>query len=369
MEKFIENESLKKFFQPPNIGELIKGTMIIKEKASLFLDLGSFGTGVIQGQEFIRAKSFLKDKEPGDEISAKITNIDNDQGYIELSLAEARKELDWIQTKEIKKTGESFLVKISKANKGGLMAEIGDILAFLPVSQLSPENYPRVEDGDQSKILQELQKFIGQEMKVKILTLDAKQKTIILSEKKAKLEKTKQALESYKIGDVVQGEITGVVDFGAFMKFLPSESLVKENPSAKEENSIEGLIHVSELDWQLIQDPRKVIKSGEKVKAKIIDISNGKVSLSLKALKQDPWEKVEKKYKKGETAKGEVVKFNPFGAFIKLSPEIQGLIHISEFEDQEKMQKALKIGKKYNFKILLVDPKEHRINLKLILEK
>jgi len=198
--------------------------------------------------------------------------------------------------------------------------------------------------------LRELQKFIGQTLEVKIFDLDLRTGKLILSEKVKEAEKIREILKNYKVGDVVKGEITGVVDFGAFMKF-------GEN--------LEGLIHISELDWQLIEDPSEVVKVGEKFKAKIIEISGEKVSLSLKALKEDPWLDIEKRYKKGDIVSGKVTKFNPFGAFVQITPEIQGLIHISEFGTRSKMEEKLKIGKKYNFQILEIRPEEHKMSLKL----
>jgi len=241
-------------------------------------------------------------------------------------------------------------VSISGANKGGLLTEVSGVPAFLPVSQLLPENYPRVEKGDSMKILQELQKFVGKDLKVKIFDLDARQGKLILSEKAKENEKIKEMLKKYKLGDVVEGEITGVTDFGVFIKF----------------NDLEGLIHISELDWQLIEDPADIVKIGDKAKAKIISINEDKVSLSLKALKQDPWQDIEGQFKKGEVVKGKVTKFNPYGAFVELAPKIQGLIHISEFGTKTKMQEVLKIGEKYKFQVLSLDPKKHRMSLKLI---
>jgi len=169
-------------------------------------------------------------------------------------------------------------------------------------------------------------------------------------------------LKKYEIGDVVETEVTGIVDFGVFVKFLPSEALAKEGSI----QTLEGLIHISELDWQLIENPSEIVKLGQKIKAKIIDISNGKVSLSLKALKKDPWKDIKEKYKKGDIVKGEVTKFNSFGVFIKISPQIQGLCHVSEFGSQKKMEETLKTGEKHDFKILLIEPLEHRMTLKLL---
>ncbi|TFG35895.1 MAG: S1 RNA-binding domain-containing protein, partial [Parcubacteria group bacterium] len=259
---------------------------------------------------------------------------------------------------------ETITVKISGANKGGLLAEVSGIPAFLPVSQLLAEHYPKVEKGDSAKILKELQVFMGREMEVKIFDLDPRQGKLILSEKAKENEKTKELIKKYSVGDVVEGEITGITDFGVFIKFPIS--------SDKDESNLEGLIHISEMDWKLIENTNDVVKAGEIVSAKIISIANDKISLSLKALKKDPWLEVENTYKKGDVIEGEVTKFNPYGAFVQImsdnqeiSPKIQGLCHISEFGTKDKMESSLEVGKKYKFQILSIDTKEHRMSLKM----
>ncbi|MFC1663711.1 30S ribosomal protein S1 [Patescibacteria group bacterium] len=358
MEKNLEQNNL---LRPPRMGEIMEGKIIGVAKKSVFLDLGAWGTGIIYGREFSEAKNTLRDLKIGDSLLVKIIELENEEGYVELSVKEADKEITWENLRKSKEKGELLKVKILGANKGGLLAEVSGIPAFLPVSQLSSENYPKVEDADKSEILKALQKFIGKELKIKIFDLSSGEQKLILSEKAKETEKIKKILKNYKVGDVIEGQITDVVDFGAFIKFLPSDKKTKDK-----DPELEGLIHISELDWQLIENPSEVVKVGEKVKAKIIDISNNKVSLSLKALKKDPWEKIEKKYKKGDIVKGKVTKFNPFGAFVQISPKIQGLIHISEFGSQEKMAEALEVGKKYDFKILSLDSKEYKISLELI---
>jgi len=356
-----KNDLLK----PPKLGEIAQGKIIGKGRASVFLDLGIWGTGIIYGKEFYEAKNKLKDLKIGDSVFTKIIDLENEEGYIELSLTMAGKELAWKDLKEKKEKNESITVKILGANKGGLLTEVSGIPAFLPVSQLSPTNYPKVEGGDTQKILQALQKFIGKEMKVKIFDFDQKEEKLILSEKAKETEKLKEILKNYKVGNIVEAEITGIADFGAFVKFLPSEASAKKDSIGP----IEGLIHISELDWQLIEDPSEIVKVGQKVKAKIIDISNGKASLSIKALKKDPWEDIEKKYKKDDVANGKVIKFNTFGAFVQISPKIQGLVHVSEFGSQKKMEEVIEIGKKYDFQILSVEPAEHRMSLRLVKSK
>ena len=254
------------------VEDIVEGKVIGKGRSAVFLDLGPIGTGIIYGREFFEVKDKLKNLKIGDKVFAKILDLDNEDGYIELSVSGASKELNFEILRQQKEKGEEIKVKILGANKGGLMTEVLGIPAFLPVSQLSNEHYPKVEGGEKTKILKELQKFIDQELKVKILDLSQRDEQVILSEKAMSFDKKKEILKQYKVGDEVEGEITGVTNFGAFFRFG---------------EDLEGLIHISELDWKIVKDPIEVVKVGDKVKAKIIEISNNKVSLSLKALKEN----------------------------------------------------------------------------------
>jgi len=351
-------EKIKDEPTPFAIGSTIEGTVVARDRSSLFVDLGIFGTGIIFGREFYEVKDVIKNLKIGDKIYAKIVEMENEEGYKELSLKDATKEISWQKLEEMKKDGTILKVKITGVNKGGLLTSLDNIPAFLPVSQLSPENYPRVIDADKQKILKELQKFIGKTLEVKILDLMAQENKLILSEKAKTEEKMKGILKDYKKDDIIKGEITGIADFGVFIKFPLSDE--------SSEAGIEGLIHISELDWQLVENPAEVVKIGQIVKAQIININNNQVFLSLKSLKKNPWEEIEKKYKKGDIIKGKVIKFSSFGAFIEILPKIRGLCHISEFGSQKKMEESLEINKNYNFEVLLIEPKEHRMSLKLV---
>ncbi|MBD3208267.1 MAG: S1 RNA-binding domain-containing protein [Candidatus Nealsonbacteria bacterium] len=344
--------------KPAKVGEIVEGEVIGKGRSALFLDLGKIGVGKIYGMEFKRCKEELKDLSEGDKVFSKIISVDGEEDFIELSVSEATKEITFDRLKGNKEEGETITIKVLGANKGGLVTNISGIPAFLPVSQLSSENYPKVEGGDKSKILRRLQEFVGEEMEVKVLDLFPKKNQIILSEKAKNMDKVKEMLEEYEVGDVVEGEITGITEFGAFIRFPLDEE--KEGY-----RKLEGLIHISELDWQIIEDPANIVDIGEKVKAQIVDISDGKVSLSLKALKEDPWKGAEMKYQKGDIVEGEVTKINPFGAFIQVEDKIQALCHVSEFEDK-RMEEVLEVGKKYPFEVLSVSEEEHKMSLRPI---
>lgn len=340
----------KNLLEIPKEGSIIEGEVVGKGRAAAYVDLGIFGTGIIFGREFYNAKDELKNLENGETVSVKVKEIDGEDGYVELSRHEARKDMAWGVLEERKENSETITVKIEGANKGGLLTKLFGISAFLPSSQLSSEHYPHVEGGDRDKILQELQKLVGEELEVRILDLSKEDEKIILSEKIREIEKKEKALKEYEEGDVVEGKVTGIVDFGAFIKFG---------------EGIEGLIHISELDWSLVSNPSDILEEGEEIEAKIINISDGKVFLSLKALKEDPWKTIKEKHSKSDVITGKVTKFVSFGAFVELDSGIQGLCHISEFGTKDRMEAALEVGEEYDFEILSIDADDHRLSLRL----
>lgn len=342
----------------PKVGETIQGQLIAQKGNAIFIDLGNFRTGIVYGREFYLAKELIKTLNPGDMVSAKILEIENDEGYMELSIAQVGIGAGWEKLTKLKEQKEVLSVKIEEANRGGLLATIEGQKAFMPVSQLTNEHYPRIEGSDKTKILEELQKFVGTNMDVRIIDVDPNVQKLIISERATQNELLESLLKNYKVGDVIEGEISGVTDFGAFVKFTPTTV----NP-AFAAMPLEGLVHISELDWQLIEDPRTIVKVGDTVKAKIISIEEGRISLSMKALKKDSWADIETKFKKGDVVPGTLMKFNSFGAFINLGDTIHGLAHISEFGSEKKMKESLQEGKAYRFKILNVEAKEHRMSL------
>lgn len=333
----------------PAIGEKIEGTIIDIGTNAVYVDLGSFGTGVIWSPELDYGGGAKKRLHVGDVVYAVVLDLENEDGYVELSLKQASKEQVWDDIREKMQKGEVVNARVMDANKGGLIIEVSGVQGFLPVSQLALSHYPRVEGGDKNKILSKLKDYVGQDFSVKIISISEEEEQIVVSEKAAVFNQ--EAFKGIKPGDIIEGEVSGVVDFGAFMKF-------GEN--------LEGLIHISELAWQLIENPREVIKVGDKVNAKVMSIDNDKISLSIKALKEDPWNEADKKYKIGDEVQGEVTKINNFGAFVQLDKDIHGLVHVSEMRKDEEGKPALEVGEKYTFKILTLEPKEHRLSLKIV---
>ncbi len=333
---------------PPTIGDLVEGPVIAIEKSSVYVDLAPFGTGIIYGREFIIARDVIKKINVGDVIAAKIVDNTHKEGYLELSLKEARQALIWSEAESAIKEKKTLDLLVKEANKGGLMIEWQGIIGFLPASQLKSEHYPKVADGDKDKILEELKKLVGTRLQVAIITADPKEGKLIFSEKGQETKEKEKVVSKYEIGDEVDGTVTGVVDFGVFIKL---------------EEGLEGLVHISEIDWGLVDDPRNFVKVGQKIKAKIIEIKDGKISLSLKQMKANPWSEAAKKYKKDMAVTGVIIKFNKHGALASIEEGVAGLVHVSEFGSEEKLRKALELGKTYPFKISLFDPKDQKMAL------
>jgi len=318
------------------------------------IDLPPFGTGIIYGREYLNARDVLKNANIGDSITAKVVDPENEDGYIELSLKEARQALIWSEA-EAAIRGRSVLeLPVKDANKGGLILEWQGIAGFLPASQLSAEHYPRVEDGNKDQIVNELRRLVGKRISVQIISATPKEGKLIFSEKGIGEKDKAEIVSKYNVGDEVECEVTGIVDFGVFLKI---------------EEGLEGLVHISEIDWGLVDDPKRFVRVGEKVRAKVIEVKEGKISLSIKALKPNPWTEASKKYEKGQEVNGVVIKFNKHGALVSIEEGVAGLVHVSEFGNEGALREKLELGKTYKFTITLFEPKDQRMTLSYKEEK
>ncbi len=342
---------LEKIQPLPKIGSMIEGKVVSIKKNSVFIDLPPFGTGIIFGKEYLTVRDVLKNISIGDNIIAKITELEGEDGYIELSLKEARQAIVWGEAEEAMNSKKILDLPIKEANKGGLIIEWQGITGFLPASQLKAEHYPRVTDGNKDRILEELRKLVGKSLPVAIIGVMPKEGKLIFSEKNIDQAAKTEIVGKYSIGDELDGEVTSAVDFGVFVKI---------------EEELEGLVHISEISWSLVKDPKSMFKAGDKIKVKVIEIEKGKISLSIKALTQNPWEKVSKKYKKGDDVSGVIIKFNKHGALASIEEGVAGLVHMSEFENEEKLRETLELGKSYNFKISIFEPEAQKMILSFV---
>ena len=345
------NKTIAEAALPPLVGDLIEGKVIGFGRNTLYVDLAPFGTGIIYGREYLNVRDVIKNIQQGDTIIAKIIESTNDEHYFELSLREARQAVLWKEAEEAIREKKIFELLIKDANKGGLLIDWQGILGFLPASQLAGEHYPRVEDGNKEKIMEELKKLIGKTIAVQMITANPKEEKLIFSERATSAAEKQEIIAKYNLGDVLEGEVTGIVDFGIFIKL---------------EGEIEGLVHISEISWSLVENPRDLYKVGDKVKIKVIEIENGKISLSIKALTENPWTNAEKKYKKDAEVDAVVIKFNKHGALASVEEGVSGLIHVSEFESEKALREALQLGQSYKFKINVFEPKDQKMTLSLV---
>ena len=339
---------------PIQTGDTVEAIVIAKAGKKLVLDIDGYALGMVPPKEMSAEADDLK---VGDKTMAYVLKLENDEGEMILSLRRTDREKIWETLNARFSDDEALLVKAVEANKGGLLVETGGVRGFLPVSQLSQENYPRVEGGDKNKILEILKSYIGKNFTVKVLTLEPENNKLIFSEKKATEIQQAQAISKVKVGNKVKATVTGIADFGIFVRFNVTGS----------DEAIDGLVHISEISWDKVTNLRKMFKTGQEVDAQIISTENNRVSLSIKKLAPDPWAKEFEKYEEGQIVKGKISKITPFGAFVKINDKIEGLLHISEITDKKAAypNKLIKEGKEYDLRIISIEPLNHRLALSL----
>jgi small subunit ribosomal protein S1 len=336
----------------PKPGDLVIGKILSKSKNKCLLDLcDGRAVGVISGKETHDSIDTFSKVGVGDEIHAVVVEDENEEGFFVLSLRKAAQNTAWDRFEKMFKSGEVFEVKVDEANKGGLLLEIDSIKGFLPVSQLAPLHYPRVNEANTQEILRRLQKLIGIKFLVKIIAFDRENGKLILSERAAQEGARMKKLQSVKVGDVVHGKISGIVKFGLFVAF----------------DGLEGLVHISEIAWGHVRNPSDFGKLGDKVDVQVIGIEGEKISLSIKRLQTDPWIEAAQKYQTGSMVHGKINRITTFGAFVTLEKDINGLIHLSEITHNkiDDVDKVIKVGQEVDAMVISVDLNEHRIGLSM----
>jgi small subunit ribosomal protein S1 len=328
-------------------GEVITGKVLSVRKHEVLIDLGPQGVGYVPRREV----GFSKNLAAGEEVTASVVDAELENGYSLLSLRKAAKDRGWEEVAAKLESGDIIEVSPYDANRGGLLVEYEGVRGFLPVSQLSAEHYPRVGSSDKDEILQRLNALVGQTLKVRILDSDRKANKLIFSEKEAVKDGLAERFEKLKVGDKVNGVVTGVVDFGVFVNV----------------EGIEGLVHISEISWERVNNPSDYVKVGQTIEAKIIAIDKDRLSLSMKQLTQDPWLDEVEQFKPGDKVEGTVTRITPFGAFVQISPAVEALVHISELGDGNDVdpEKVFTLNERKNFVILDVDKENRKISLSL----
>lgn len=343
MDDLLKEENIKSL----TAGEVVEGVILNVKKHEVLVDLGPHGVGVVPRREV----GFSQKLNEGDTVTASVIETEMEDGYSLLSLRKAAKDRGWDEIARVVESEEIIEVTAYDANRGGLLIELEGVRGFLPVSQLSAEHYPRVGSADKDEILQRLNGLVGKPIKVRVLDADRRANKLIFSEKEAVKDGLSERFEKLKVGDTVKGIITGVVDYGAFVNV----------------EGIEGLIHISEISWERVNNPSDYVKVGQQIDAKVIAIDKERLSLSLKQLQEDPWLSEVDKFKKGEEVEGTVTRITPFGAFVQLSPSVEALVHVSELGDDDGAdpEKVFKLNERKTFRVLDIDKDNRKISLSL----
>lgn len=324
-------------------GEFIEGRVTEIKRKMVLIDIGAKTEGMVVGKDHEEVEDYIKELKVGDIVLCYVKQPENEHGQIILSLRKAANDWKWGHFAEKLANNETIAVKAFEVNKGGMIAESCGLQGFVPASQFA------------QKYQSHLEELVNKILKVKVIEIDRSNNRLIFSEKavsEAKLiAKKKKILEKIKIGDVFSGEVSGLTPFGIFV----------------EANGLEGLVHISEISWEKVEDPGNYFKVGDKVKVKVIGIDKemGRLNLSVKQTTPDPWEKAEEKYKVGTKLKGKVANLAPFGAFVNFEPGVDGLLHISKIP----VDFDIDVGEKVEVEVEDVDPENRRMSLSLVLRK
>jgi len=334
----------------PKVGEVISGTIIKIEKKNILVNVANQFSGLVISKELWNTVD-LELLEAWQSIDVMVLGDSIERGLLILSLKRANQIKSLSNLSKYNTWWEIITVRPTEANKWGLLVDIDGLKWFIPVSQLTPLHYPRVEGANPEKILEHLTGLIWVEFKVKVINVDEAGKKIIFSEKAAIELKRTDALNTLKEWDIVEWTISGILSYGLFVTF----------------DGLEGLVHVSEIDWGHVTDPSKFAKVWMKVKVKVIGLDSDKISLSIKRLQENPWDILASKYKLGDVIKAPISRISQFGAFMELVWGIQGLIHLSEISHWvvKDIRDHIKVGEEVSAKIINFDPSKKRIGLSL----
>jgi len=343
MEEFLNQEeaSSKRIAH----GDIIDGVVVRVDPDEVLVDVGSKSEGVISSRELGTREPGTPDLHSGDHIKVFVLQPENEDGNVVLSLRRARAESVWVKAQEQQATGEMMDAEVREQNKGGLIVNILGLRGFLPTSQVS-----RTYSSN-------LQELVGQRIGVKILEVNRKRNRLIVSQKAAfdedRARQRGELFEKLKIGDEIEGKVSGLTTYGAFVNL----------------GAADGLIHISELSWDRVANVADVLQVGQDVRVKVIklDPETSRISLSLRQLGQDPWDHIEKRFPPGAIVEGEVSKIKKYGAFLQIGDGIEGLLHISElaWEHVEHTEDVVQVGQKLRVRVLQADRSRRRISLSL----
>jgi len=342
--------------QEPKSGDIRLGVIVDKRPNELLVDIGFKSEGIVSGREIERIVDDFSSLEIGDQLPVFILREDKD-GNLQLSISRALAEQDWERAEELMKTQAIFEGDVESFNRGGVIVKVGQVRGFVPASQLSSAGAPTTGEDDPANE-DRWSALVGESLKLKVIDIDRKRNRLILSERLAMREwrrlQKEQLLEALKEGDVYDGLISSIADFGAFVDL----------------GGADGLIHLSELSWNRVSHPGEVVAVGDKVKVQIltVDLERRRIGLSLRRLAPQPWEVISKTYEVGQVVRGRITKLVNFGAFARLDNDgVEGLIHISELSDRRVAhpKEVVNEGEEFDLRIIRIDTDKRRMGLSL----
>ncbi|MDP3998724.1 MAG: S1 RNA-binding domain-containing protein [bacterium] len=324
-------------------GDLVEGKITYLSPHEILIDVGSKSEGVVASRELPFISDLLKTLKMGDKVMVYVITPEDETGHVILSLRKASTDYKWKAVSDAKDEGKDIAVRGLEVNRGGLIVDYQGLRGFVPASQLEFSYSGRPQE------------LVGQELQVRVLEVEQKNNRLIFSQKaaitKADEEKIQEKLAKIKIGENYEGIVSGITPFGLFVNL----------------DGVEGLVHISEIAWEKITDPKDYFKTGDKVQVLILesDKNSGRLNLSIKQLTPDPYDKLSKSYTQEEVIRGKVVKLTNFGTFVKLKEGIEGLIHVSKLPPD----RELKIGEEIECLIENIDSQRRKISLSLVLKE
>ena len=338
---------LEKTFVKIRKGQIIKGVVVQVSDDEVCVNIGYKSDGIIRKEDLTIEGTAVPSEmfQIGDEIEAEVVTLNDGEGNVRLTRKKIESQLKWRDLVENLDLEAEYACKVVKVIKGGVLSKMEGYDAFIPASQLS------------LKYVEDLSTFVGQELPVKIVDVDKRQKRFVLSHKAILLqqaeEEEKKLFATFNKGEVVKGTVKRLTDFGAFVDI----------------GGVDGLLHVTDISWVKIKHPRDILSENQEIEIKILNVDpeKKKISLGYKQLQPKPWDLVPQKYMAGDTVEGKVVRIAPFGAFVELEPTIDGLVHISQVANRriEKVEDVLSIGQMIRAKVLEVNPEKKRISLSI----
>lgn len=324
-------------------GETISGTVSSISGKEVMIDFGGKMEGVVGEKEWEEVKDYVAGLKVGDKISALVITPESERGQMVVSVRKTGSKYRWQKAQEIFKSGGVVKVRGLEVNKGGLVVEFEGVRGFVPGSQLSPEHQA------------EMPKLVNRMINVKVIEVDEKQNRLVFSEKavtgEAELVKKLEELKAkVKIGEKYSGKVAAIMSYGVFVNLDPPAG-----------GGADGLVHISEISWQKVENLNELFKTGDEVEVMVLGINenDGKLNLSIKHLQPDPWLELSKKYSTDQQVKGEVTRVSSYGVFVKLEDGVEGLIHISKVPAGTQYKE----GDKVTCTVESIDASAHRISL------